>query len=78
MKYLVEHHETFYYRRKIHYQTLCASLKTKNKVEAKYIIGIINSNIEVLRHHMNFEEELDYIKEIIHQYVKRSAELVSF
>lgn len=69
MKYLVEHHETFYYRRKIHYQTLCVSLKTKNKVEAKYIVGIINSNIEVLRYHMNFEEELDYIKDIIHKYV---------
>lgn len=69
MKYLVEHRETFYYRRKIHYQTLCVSLKTKNKVEAKYVLGIINSNIEVLRYHMNFEEELDYIKDIIHKYV---------
>ena len=39
MKYLVEHHETFYYRRKIHYQTLCVSLKTKNKCKFHFYVS---------------------------------------
>jgi integrase len=69
MKYLIEHHETFYYRRKLHYQNICLTLKTKNKLEAKYILSIINSKIEVLREYMNFEEELEYIKNVIKQYI---------
>ncbi len=74
MKYLLEHYDTFYYRRKLHYQNFCISLKTKNKLEAKYILSIINSKIEVLREHMNFEEELEYIKEIIKHYVDVAKE----
>ena len=69
MKYLIEHHETFYYRRKLRYKNICLSLKTKNKVEAKYIINIINSKIELMRHYMNFEEEIEYIRNVIKQYV---------
>ena len=59
MKYLVEHHETFYYRRKLQYQNFCLSLHTKNKVEAKFIINTINPKIELMRTYMNFDEEID-------------------
>lgn len=74
MKYLIEHHETFYYRRKLQYQNICISLKTQNKVEAKYIIHIINSKIELMRAYMNFDEEKGYIKSIIQHYIDIAKE----
>ena len=69
MKYLLEHHQSFYFRRKLKYINLCISLKTKNKLEAKYILVIINSKLEVLREIMNFEEETVYIKKLLKEYV---------
>lgn len=69
MKYLIEHHESFYFRRKLQYTNFCISLKTKNKLEAKYILVIINSKLEALRDIMDFYEEIEYIKKLLKQYV---------
>lgn len=69
MKYLIEHYNIFYFRRKLNYKNICISLKTKNKLEAKYVLATINAKLEALRESVNFNEEIDYIKNILQQYV---------
>ena len=74
MKYLIEHYNTFYYRRKFNYKNICISLKTRNKLEAKFILATINAKLEVMSEFMNFEEEIKYIKNILQQYVNVAKE----
>lgn len=69
LKYLIEHYNIFYFRRKLNYKNICISLKTKNKLEAKYVLATINAKLEALRESVNFNEEIDYIKNILQQYV---------
>lgn len=69
MKYLLQHYDTYYYRRKLQNVPICLSLKTKNILEAQYILSIINSKIELLRYSMNFEEEIDFIKSFLKRYI---------
>ena len=69
MQYLVEHYNTFYYRRKVQQKTICISLKTQNKIEAKYIISIINARLEIMRAYMNFEDEIEHIKNLLKLYI---------
>jgi len=74
MQYLQQHYDTFYFRRKLQYQTICISLKTKNILEAKYILSIINSKLEVMREVMDIVEEVEYIKNILKKYVEVAKE----
>lgn len=72
MKYLISHYDTFYYRRKLNYKNICISLKTKNILEAKFILATINAKLEAikLRLKMDIIEEVEYIKELLKQYVE--------
>ncbi len=74
MRYLISHYDTFYYRRKLQYKNICISLKTKNKLEAKYILSIINSKLEIMRDYMDFTQEIEYIKKLLKQYVDTAKE----
>lgn len=74
MKYLIEHYNIFYFRRKLNYKNICISLKTKNKLEAKYVLATINAKLEALRESVNFNEEIDYIKNILQEYVNVAKE----
>jgi len=74
MQYLLEHFNTFYYRRKVHSRTICLSLKTGNKLEAKYILNIINAKVEAMKLNMNFEEEVEYIKELLKKYIEAAKD----
>lgn len=69
MKYLISHYDTFYFRRKLNYKNICISLKTKNKLEAKYVLATINAKLEAMRESVDFNQEIDYIKNILQQYV---------
>ncbi len=72
MKYLISHYDTFYFRRKLNYKNICISLKTKNKLEAKFILATINAKLEAikLRLEMDSIEEVEYIKELLKEYVE--------
>ena len=72
MKYLISHYDTFYYRRKLNYKNICISLKTKNKLEAKFILATINAKLDALRLRLKMDiiEEVEYIKELLKQYVE--------
>lgn len=70
MKYLISHYDTFYYRRKLNYKNICISLKTKNKLEAKYVLATINAKLDALRLKMDIIEEVEYIKELLKEYVE--------
>lgn len=72
MKYLISHYDTFYFRRKLNYKNICISLKTKNKLEAKFILATINAKLEAikLRLKMDIIEEVEYIKELLKEYVE--------
>ena len=74
MQYLLEHFNTFYYRRKVHSRTICLSLKTGNKLEAKYILNIINAKVEAMKLNMNFKEEVGYIKELLKKYIEAAKD----
>lgn len=69
VKYLILHYDTFYFRRKLQHINICLSLKTKNIQEAKYILSIINSKLEIMREVVSFEEEIDYIKNLLKKYI---------
>ena len=68
MKYLISHYDTFYFRRKLNYKNICISLKTKNKLEAKFILATINAKLDALRLKMDIIEEVEYIKELLKEY----------
>lgn len=70
MKYLISHYDTFYFRRKLNYKNICISLKTKNKLEAKFILATINAKLDALRLKMDIIEEVEYIKELLKEYVE--------
>jgi integrase len=72
MKYLISHYDTFYFRRKLNYKNICISLRTKNKLEAKFILATINAKLEAikLRLEMDSIEEVEYIKELLKEYVE--------
>lgn len=74
LKYLIEHYNIFYFRRKLNYKNICISLKTKNKLEAKFILATINAKLEAMREFMDFNEEIDYIKNILQEYVNVAKE----
>ncbi len=74
MKYLKLHYDTFYFRRKLQYQTFCISLRTKNILEAKYILSTINAKLEILREIMDISEEVEYIKNLLKKYVSVAKE----
>ena len=74
LKYLIEHYNIFYFRRKLNYKNICISLKTKNKLEAKFILATINAKFETMREFMDFNEEIDYIKNILQEYVNVAKE----
>ena len=70
MKYLISHYDTFYFRRKLNYKNICISLKTKNILEAKFILATINAKLDALRLKMDIIEEVEYIKELLKEYVE--------
>lgn len=72
MQYLIQHRNTYYFRRKLQNIQLCFSLKTKNILEAKYILSIINAKLNAIRTTMDISEEIDYIKQLLKKYVEEA------
>jgi hypothetical protein len=79
MKYLYEHNNRYYFRRRISKtkKNITVSLQTNNLIEAKYILNIIDIRLNLILESgfiMNFDEEIDYITEIIKSYVNEAKE----
>lgn len=79
MKYLYIHRDKYYYRKRISKtnKIFTISLKTNNLIEAKYILNIIDIRLNLILESgfiMNFDEEIDYITEIIKSYVNEAKE----
>ncbi|MCT7650146.1 site-specific integrase [Aliarcobacter butzleri] len=76
VKYLLERKNNYYYKRK--YPTtqknFVISLKTDSLREAKFLISIINPKFLnlIMETKMNFDEEKDYIKNIIQEYINEA------
>lgn len=79
MKYLYEHNNRYYFRRRISKtkKNITVSLQTNNLMEAKYILNIIDIRLNLLLEKgfvMDFDEELEYITEIIKTYVNEAKQ----
>ena len=74
MKYLISHYDTFYFRRKLNYKNICISLKTKNKLEAKFILATINAKLEAIKLRL----EMDSIEEVEYAILESSGTLSVF
>lgn len=79
MKYLYEHNNRYYFRRRISKtkKNITVSLQTNNLMEAKYILNIIDIRLNFLLEKgfsMDFDEELEYITEIIKIYVNEAKQ----
>lgn len=79
MKYLYEHNNRYYFRRRISKtkKNITVSLQTNNLMEAKYILNIIDIRLNLLLEKgfsMDFDEELEYITEIIKIYVNEAKQ----
>ena len=76
MTHLFKHRNGYYFKRKIpKTQTnFLISLRTDSLKEAKFIIDIISPKFFILGNTMNFDEELDYITEIIRNYVDEAKQ----
>lgn len=78
MNYLVTHRDKFYYKRKLPKtkKNLVVSLQTDNKLEANFIIAIINARLSPLFKDstVNFEEEVDLIQQTIREYVQEAKD----
>ncbi len=79
MKYLYERNNRYYFRRRISKtkKNITVSLQTNNLMEAKYILNIIDIRLNLLLEKgfvMDFDEELEYITEIIKIYVNEAKQ----
>ena len=79
MKYLYEHRNKYYFRKRIPktVKNLTVSLRTDNLMEAKYILNIIEIRLNLMLEsdlEMNFEEEIDYITSIVKNYVDEAKQ----
>ncbi len=74
MRYLFKHYNTFYFKKKIHNNTICISLRTNSEEEAKYILSIITPKIGLMGFKMTSEEEVEYIKKIIKKYIEAARD----
>lgn len=78
MLHLHQHRNLFYYRRKLpnSKKTLVLSLKTSDKLEAKFIIGIINTRLSLFFRNSNMtpDEEVVLIQETVKQYIEEAKD----
>ena len=78
MAYLFNHRNGYYFKRKIpKTQTnFLISLKTDSLKEAKFIIATISPRFLKLfmENIMNWDEEIDYIRDLISEYVDEAKE----
>jgi len=79
MKYLYEHRNKYYFRKRIPktVKNLTVSLRTDNLMEAKYILNIIEIRLNLMLEsdlEMNFEEEIDCITSIVKSYVDEAKQ----
>jgi integrase len=76
MAYLFNHRNGYYFKRKIPrtQKNFLISLRTDSLKEAKFIIDIISPKFLIIGNKMNFDEELDYITEIIRNYVDEAKQ----
>ena len=81
MKYLTKHRNNYYFKRKIPttQKHIVISLRTDSLTEANYITAIItpkfiNLLVEKVNKMMNWDDEIDYIKAIIQEYVNEAKE----
>ncbi|WP_152057109.1 site-specific integrase [Aliarcobacter butzleri] len=78
VKYILERKNNYYYKRK--YPTtqknFVISLRTDSLREAKFLISIINPKFLnlIMETKMNFDEEKDYIKNIIQEYINEAKD----
>lgn len=76
MQYLIQHRNTFYYKRKLSTtrKNLVISLQTDNKSEANFITAIINACILFKGKAVSSEEEIDLIKKTVKEYVTKAKD----
>lgn len=79
MKYLYEHNNRYYFRRRISKtkKNITVSLQTNNLMEAKYILNIIDIRLDLILEKgfiVDFDQELEYITEIIKTYVDEAKQ----
>lgn len=78
MLHLHQHRNLFYFRKKLpnSKKTLVLSLKTSDKSEAKFIIGIINTRLSLLFRNSNMtpDEEVILIQETVKQYIEEAKD----